>query len=207
VQATFSERKKMQQQPSDNEPFDVLSQIVPRLVHFVIKSWGTAVEVFLRKDFGAEYLGTQAAFVLLLIPIYIAMAPEFDPRPMLIYLVGYIGMCLVHRISVIRRNWRGEYGHQYYNGVPRLGRYFPKLSEVAVKTWIEPLAVLGCGLLLIPLFPPLGLFLLIGEGCALFRMLDWDLRMRRQAREMHDAMIEQEAVADRFRELRGDRYR
>lgn len=197
----------MQHQPEQQEPFDVLSRIIPRLMMFVVKSWATSVEVFLRRDFGTEYLGSQAAFVLLLIPVYIVLAPLNDPRPMLLFLIGYVAMCFGHRISGILRRWRGEHGHRYYNGAPRLWKWCPRLSEMTVKKVIEPLFVMVVGICLLPFVPPLAIFLLIGAGCSGSLSVDWDLRVKRRAREMHDAVIEQEAVAERFRDLRGDRYR
>ena len=197
-----------QQQPPTREPFDVLSDAAPGLFRFVIRTWGTAVEVFLRKDFGSEYLGMQAAAAFLFIPLYaIAGVPQYDPVPMFQYWILYVLFCLHHRLGVIRRTWRGERGHRYYNGVPGLGRTFPRLSEVTVKKVVEPLFVCGVGFLLFQFLPPLGLFLLIGGGCLAFTQWDWDLRMRRRAREMHEAMLEQEEVADRFRDLRQERYR
>ncbi len=199
---------QQQQQPPTREPFDVLCDIGPGLIRFFVRMWGTAVEVFVRKDFGSEYLGAHAAAALLFIPIYaFAGVPKHDPRPMLVYWLLFLVMCFLHRVSVIRRTWRGERGHRYYNGFPRLGGCFLKLSEETVKKVLEPLFVIGMGLILLALVPPLGLFLVIGGSCSAFTQWDWDLRMRRRAREMHEAMLEQEVVAERFRDLRRDQYR
>lgn len=198
----------MQHQPPTREPFDVMCGIAPGLFRFLVRSWGTAVEVFLRKDFGSEYLGTQAAVAALLMPVYaFAFVPEHDPRPMLVYWILFLLFCVGHRMSVIRRAWRGDRGHRYFNGVPCLGSTCPKLSEATVKKTLEPLFVFTSAVICMPYSPPLGIFLLIGGFCSAFIQWDWDWRMQRRAREMHEAMLEQEDVAERFRNLRNDWYR
>lgn len=195
----------MQSYRQDSEHFDALGNVVLGILRFVMRSWGTAVEVFLRREFGAEYLGTQAVGVLLLIPLYIAACERFDPRPMLVYLGVYLLLCFWHRVNVLRRSWRGEHGHRFYNGIPRLWRICPRCSEMTMKQVIEPLAVLGVGMLLMPILPSIGVFVIVGGFCSAFLNIEWNIRMQKRAKEMHDAVIEQQVIAERFREMQDRR--
>lgn len=191
----------------DYDHIELTGHLVTGLLKYIIRTWATAVEVFVRRDFGSEYLGNQAASVILLIPVYIVFSEGFDPRPMLGYLGIYLFLCFCHRINVFRRTRRGEYGHRFYNGASIFQRWLPMFSESTMKRVIEPIIVFGIAAAMMPYFPTVGLFLIGGAFCSSVLMLEWQIRIDRRARDMNDAVIEQEAVTQRFREMRNDRFR
>ena len=55
-------------------------------VQFIVESWAVSVEVFLRREFGWNYIGAKGAAVLLLVPMFMLLWPEHDPRPLLWFL-------------------------------------------------------------------------------------------------------------------------
>jgi hypothetical protein len=174
-------------------------------LNIIPEAWAISVYVFLHRGFGERYLGLPAAAVILLVPFYCILWPNADLRPMLLYLLAYLFMCLVARLGMALRRVRGESPeHSRYCGYPWLMKLCPRLSEVAVKRWIEPLVVFLGGVFTLPLNQPLGLYWMVGAMCMGGIVSSALVRERRQATDMYDSVLEQQNLAERFRGMRGD---
>lgn len=173
---------------------------------WVIRSWAISMEVFIRHSMGVRYPGGYAAPVLLLVPGYCLFWEGYDIRPMLWFLGAFLLMCGRHRMSALWRTSRPQSReeHSYYTGVSYLQRWFPRTDEIILKMWIEPLFILGAGLLTLALNPPLGMYIMIGAGCRCVMSLISEFEVRTRVRDMQDQVIEQRIAAERFR--RGQRY-
>ncbi len=176
------------------------------LLAAVTRAWAVSMEVFLHRNMGARYPGLPGAAVLLLVPAWGCFWGGHDLRPLFVFLGAYLVACVCHRIDFLRRSRRiGVTGHSYYNGLPRVWRFVPALPELRVKQVVEPLVVLVVGLGCAVWNRPLGGYL-IGGAVSLFVSGGLcELLTRQQAMDLNDDMIDQEILAERVRELRGDR--
>lgn len=78
---------------------------------------------------------------------------------------------------------------------------FSRFSERAIKHYVEPALLIGLAFLVDNHSPPLCFYLIGAAICLFFRV---DLAMadqRRRAMEMNDAVIDQQHVTARFREM------
>lgn len=166
-------------------------------------SWATSLEVFLHKGMGHRYHGLQAAAVLLLVPFYSLAWSEYDLRPLMCFLGAYVVMCLVTRVDGLLRRSRGMQQHSFYSGWPRLMGQKCRIDEVAFKRFVEPVFALLAGYGLRQIDPPLGTYLMIGGVCMFLTVSAGQTVERARAVDMNDAVIEQEWIAERFREMRG----
>lgn len=168
----------------------------------VSRIWATSLEVFLHSGLGHRYLGVQALAVLLLIPIYTMFWQGYDIRPLVWFLMAYLAMCFVNRIGNLARS--GERQHSYYTGWPRLIGRTSKLSELVVKRFIEPALALAIGFILrVNVNAPLGTYLMIGAGCLFVSVSASEMEDQTNLDDLHDRVIEQETIAERFRDMRG----
>lgn len=173
---------------------------------FLVRAWATSIEVFIRADFGTRYLGLQAAAVFLLVPTYCGIKRTADAGMMSLYLVNYLVLCCLHRQTIRRRTRRGVFFHSYYDGTPMLWKLFPWCSEVPFKRYVEPVLVMAIGVLLIPVSEPCGLYLLIGGVCMGLATGACCARQEVQLLDLNDSILDQQALAERLREMRGDRH-
>lgn len=174
---------------------------------FIAGAMSASVEVFLHKPatIGERYLGIQAAAVLLIVPFCTLFWPEHDVTPLYLFLIAYLGMCLVIRIrGLLARRRGGPRVHTYYSGYPRAMRLFGRMSERTVKLAIEPVIVLVIGALTLSVSEPLGAFLLVA-GLALSLTVNLSVGYEhRRVLDMHDAAIDQKDIVDEFRDMRGE---
>ncbi len=173
---------------------------------FAIEAWAISVEVFLRTGFGARYIGAKGAVVLLMAPMSLLFFQDQDPRPLLWFLVAYLVMVVIARIDSLRRRSRGDTTHSFYSGWPRLMKIFPRCSEVTVKKYVEPLFVGIVGVAIGNHNVPLAMYLLMAAICLFVSVFSSEEVLRRRVAEMNDAVNEQEIIAERFREIRGETF-
>jgi hypothetical protein len=196
----------MQQQSHETDPASRMLSGGAHYLELGLRAWGVSTEVFLRREFGARYLGPQAAAVLVLIPLYCLLCPPGDMLPMWYFYLLYMVMCVVHAGSTARRRHEPNPPHSFYPGWPRLMRFFPRWDEMTVKKVIEPVFGLAVGLLIGTYTAPLGVYLMIGVMCSLGSTSLAQAEIHRRAQDMNDGALEQEAVVGRFRQMRGDRF-
>lgn len=174
---------------------------------FVFRAWATSVEVLLHKRVGDRYLGVQAAAVLLLIPIYCLFWPGYDLQPMMGFLVVYLCGVAIARSDVLSRKRNEVRIHSFYSGFPRCMNGKTKMTEVQCKRFFEPLYTASIGLGLYALGEqPLGVYLMIAGACMFITVSMSLMEFEQRAAAMNDQVIEQELLAERFREMRGDRF-
>lgn len=176
-------------------------------VIFIAGSLATSVEVFLHRRFGERYFGLQAVAVLVIVPFYSLFWEGHDPTGLMQFLGAYIVMCFLARLSVMARVRRGgPQEHTRYNGYPRLMAITRWISERTLKLVVEPMIVFFVGVLTMPVNEPLGGYLMLaalGLLVSTHMAAGYD---RVRALDMHDAYLDQNQVAQDFREMRNEQW-
>lgn len=159
------------------------------------------VEVILRTRFGRRYFGVPAFLGFLSVPMWMLFWPKGNYTPIFIFWLLLIVMQLRARIESIIMVARGNLVHTRYNGWPRLARVFKNTHEHKLKASIEPAFVMLIGLCFLPLSAPLGSYLIVsgislGAVAGVIESVE-----RNRTLSMHDAWLEQQDQAARFRDL------
>ena len=192
----------MSQRPS--EPFQSLRGNL-NLMIFVIRTWSTSLEVFFRRDFGDRYLGVQAMAVLILVPLYSLGWQDYDLRPLYWFIPAYLLRCLYVRQRAIWTRQPGDWCHSYYDGWPTGLKSTAKISERTFKRFFEPASALALGFMVRNFLGegPLGCYLMIGGACMFWSGHLTQMAYRTRLKNIQDAMIEQQLLAEEFRQIRG----
>jgi hypothetical protein len=128
-------------------------------------------------------------------------APQ-DLRPLFYFMTVYGLRWLIVAVAVTIRYWRGkDVLHSQYNGRPYLCRFFPHCKEVSAKH-LEALAAILLGWGVHHFNRPLGDYLMLAASLVFLRVYGLAAHQRRIVVEMNDRMVQQQLIADRFRELR-----
>jgi len=159
------------------------------------------VEVFLRTRFGSRYFGVPAFLGFIAVPMWLLLWPGEDPRPMTVFWAFYILMQLRARVESAAMVRKGDIVHTRYNGRPRLMSLFRKTPELKLKA-VEPWLVMLVGVFLMAVSEALGSYLIAAGFC--LALVESTIAAAERARvfQMHDAFLEQQQTAERFRELR-----
>lgn len=195
-------------QPQQNPSGQLQVRTVLSWCAFVCAVLAASVEVFLHRSrsFGERYLGLQAAAAIPIILLFTTFWPDHDVSPLLVLLIAYVFMCALARIGVVlRRRQDGQREHTYYNGRPRVMRFVGRIGERTVKLIVEPMLVFLVGVFTLPASEPLGGYLMLASFGLLVSVHLSAGYEETRALEMHDALISQQQVVERFRDLRGDR--
>jgi hypothetical protein len=83
---------------------------------------------------------------------------------------------------------------------------FRGCSEVTVKQWFEPLLVGIAAYLIGENNAPLAAYLLGSAVCLFVSVFTQEQSLRQRIAAMNDAVNEQEIIAERFREMRGEQF-
>jgi hypothetical protein len=140
----------------------------------------------------------------LLRAMFSVLKPREDPVPLQVYGAAVVAMCFVHRAAAALRVRRGERGHTRYSGEPWLALAFPKLSELTIKRTVEPLVLIGGGVVICPVNEPLGLWLILSGAAIAMTVRTAEHVERQQLMDLGDAMIEQRHRAEKLRAMRGE---
>jgi hypothetical protein len=173
-----------------NEGYQLSDQATQNFLWFVMRVFSTSIVVFLRRDFGEQFLGPAAVAVLLAVPAWVCVFPNNAPDPMLWFLAAYFLMVLVARASTLRRWWQGIPSHSHYNGTPRLCAVLPRVPESCIKRWIEPPLTMLLGLALQLDFPPLSAWLFWGGACLFIEEATYGFWQYRTEQRRTDLLIE-----------------
>lgn len=173
---------------------------------FLARVGACSVEPFLHKHFGVNYFGLQAFAVLIVAPVFGALAfPHHNLMPLMVFLGLYLLAVLRAKGEAQRLRARGVNIHTRFNGWPRSLKLSASAEqEQRCKSIGEPLLVGIWGTLIYLGFnQPLGAWLIfaacsLGVSNGMYRM-----RVQRQVDDMSDAMIEQEMLAEEVRRMRG----
>lgn len=183
-----------------------IEQLFGLFIMLSVSGLSSTVEVFLRKPktFGQRYAGMQVAtggMLLFLYPIFWWHGHNTDP--IRVFLVLYITMLAWIRFQTFIRVRRGgPQPHTRFAGTPWIAsvRGIRRLKDETVRGILEPSLVILTGAVIAEINAPLGGYLIIA-GFALLACSNSAIGERKQrAMRMHDAQIEQQAVAEQFRD-------
>lgn len=192
----------------DQQPTSIIRmEHVEGVVMMLGRGIAGSVQVFLRSGYGDRALGVSHGLAAIFLFFYpLLWGPQHLPS-VWAFMILYIIMLNIRRIGVVRRRWfkRGPEIHSRYDGRSCLHRIFPRASEWWIKQYAEPVLVFVVAMCMVKTFPAVATYLLIaaviggGEVGA-----DRD-RLRRQAQDMNDAMINQQISIEEFERLRRGR--
>lgn len=191
---------------SGGGPFQSAARGASYLV-FAARVLASPLEVCLRRGFGPKYFGFQAVGTLLLFPLWTMFWPADDPSA----LYGFWAIVMLFfaraKAESTRMVAKGDIVHTRYNGTSRLSRFFKRLPEAKVKGACEPAFGLFTGAILMQLDKPLGSLIAV-SAVGMF-LVQATIEGVEQARvsELNDALIEQQSIAERFREVQQNQWR
>lgn len=202
----MKESGAMNQEDSVNRSERLKSSV--NIIAFVAGMLAVSLEVFLHRSrtFGERYVGVQGAMVVLAVPLFGSLWPDEDLRPLFLFLLAFLFMCLLIRVSVLKRRFFGGLsGHTRYTGTPRIMPWVRGMSERTVKVILEPAIAFFSGAFLLAVNQPLGSYLMLA-ALGMFVSVNFDVGYDRvRAMDMNDAMLEQQDLATRLRQFRDDR--
>lgn len=172
----------------------------------VARTVAAPVEVLLRTRFGSRYFGLPSLLALFGLPMWMLFWPDEDPRPILGFWLIFLVMQLRARLEIVRMLRRREYVHTRFNGRPRLASLFKRTAEERIKGEIEPWLTIAGGVLAWGLSEALGSYLMAAGFSLGIIAGTMESVERARALAVNDALIEQKALAERFRAMqRNDR--
>jgi len=194
----MQDRQRMQQPGGD-----MGARMVAELIQATGRALGLSVEVFLHNHFGRRYVGCGALGVFVII-FFGFLFPGQDVRGLFAFLLVYIVFWLMACLEVLIRCWRGKDAtHSHYNGYPYLFRKVLRgWNEINVK-YAESVVLILFGCFACPLSFPFGVYLIVASFFALVRNYNIASEQRTRAIDLNDAVIEQQLVAEQFRDMQG----
>jgi hypothetical protein len=193
-----------QPQPGGFTPFQDVQKAASWFV-LAARVVASPVEVILRKNFGSKYFGIPSAIALFAVPAWTLFWPGESPVGMWALWILFVLMQLRARLESVRMVAKGDVVHTRYNGWPRLASVFKRMSEQKIKAGLEPVVVFLVGALLMQVSQPLGSYLMVAAFSLGFNHSVIEGVERAKAMELNDALIEQQAMAERFRQMQRDR--
>jgi hypothetical protein len=191
-----------QQQPQQQGQGPDGSILFKSLIKGIISGFCLTIEAFIHRSFGRYYITSGFAGVLVIFG-FLAFFPDDNQTPLICFLAAYAVVWLVGMIAMGIRCWRGpDTLHSSYTGDPYVRRLLPTMKEETVKT-LESLTVFGVGFWVACLNRPLGDYLMLASTLMFLRGVLLVSRLRAEATEMNDMMIEQKIVAARVRDMQG----
>ena len=177
------------------------AKVAAHIALLVARALAAPIEVILRTGFGSRYFGLPSLLALFGLPMWMVFWPDHDSRPMLGFWLVYLVMQLRARLEIVRMLRRREYVHTRFNGRPRLAAVFKRTTEERIKGNVEPWVAVVAGMFTLGLSLPLGSYLMVA-GFAIGLVAGTTESVERaRALSMNDARIEQQALAERFREM------
>lgn len=177
------------------------AQNAASLLVLLAQALAAPVEPILRSRFGSRYFGLPSLLGFLAVPMWMLAWPGEDPGPLLTFWALAIAMQLVARVQAFRMMVRGDIVHSRFNGYPRLARVLKRTPQHRINAAVEPWLVMGVGVLLLAVSEPLGSFLMASGASLAIVAGVIEAAQRRRALSMHDAWLEQQELAERFREI------
>lgn len=197
-------QQQEQQQPGGWTPIQDAQKAASWFV-LAARVVASPLEVILRKSFGSKYFGIPSAIALFAVPAWTLFWPDESPAGIWALWIVFVLMQLRARLESARMVAKGEVIHTRYNGWPRLAAIFKRMPEQKIKAGLEPVVVFVAGALLMSVSQPLGSYLMVAAFSLGFNHGVIESVERAQALEMNDALIEQQAMAERFRQMQRDR--
>jgi len=158
------------------------------LLYLLVSGYATCFTVFIRRNFGTEALGLNAAVAFIIMMGYTAVHPG---SRMGFFVMLWFVMLVAQWLNTMLCRARGIVVHSRYDGYPRLGFAFPFVRAERTAKTIECLACVLIGGLLFEVDQSLGVFVMFGCFGLLLRLAIDDEIDRKRLQRMHDAEIEQ----------------
>jgi hypothetical protein len=155
--------------------------------------------VFLHRDLGSRFVGPRVLLTIVLILLAPSFWPNGDPHVVTWFLGAFLWMCFVARCRAANREARGEWIHRYYDGYPRLLRFFPRSGEAGFKR-MEIFIVFAGAFSLMPVSEALGGFLIFSAIGLAISGIAADSAIKDRISAMRDQQIENQNLVERFRE-------
>ncbi|MGE3424789.1 MAG: hypothetical protein AB7N24_22290 [Dehalococcoidia bacterium] len=192
-----------QQQPEEKgwTPIED-ARAAANLLTLAMQTMAAPMEVILRKRFGRRAFGVPSALALLVIPMWMVFWPEEDPRPMWWFWMLFVVMQLRARIESVVLATRGPRVHSRYNGDSRLQWLGRWLDPKNIKGGVEGFLVTFGGFAMMEWSKPLGSYMVVAGISVIGVMTLIESVDRRRTEQLHDAWLEQQYQAERFREMR-----
>ena len=193
----------MQPQPKNRlQQSDASARIMAEFIDGIGRSVALTVEVFLHRGFGRRYVGCGFIGVVIIF-LFSLLFPGQDTRVLLGFAALYGALWLVALVNIGIRRWRHTNRvHSQYNGRPHLWRILPNWKETNVKH-AEALTAFLVGFGVHYLNRPLGDYLMFAAAFVFLRGYNLAMQRRERAIRMNDQVIEQQLVAEQFREMQG----
>lgn len=187
----------MFQQQQQNDKPDMKGAF--NIAYVFLKSHALTGRVFLSTDFGPESIGFAGMVGFVLILVYGGVMNSYA---MFLFLFAYLLAVIAQRMKQFQNRRNGVMLHSHYNGYPWLAlRLFPKLKERDGRA-VEAFMCLAIGWLLTHVDPAVGWYVM---GCFFSILLsegfDAECR-RRRLQAMHDAVLEEQALARDYEQFR-----
>jgi hypothetical protein len=179
--------------------------LLHRLAFVIVRGGAVSAEVFLHRRFGLRYLSTYGPFGAGLMMIYAAFVPVHELGPLFVYLVAFGVSWLLMTVETWLRFWRGDNEHSGYGGFPRLLRRTLAHKEYRVKQFAEPMLVGCAGYCALEWNRPFATYLMFAATCLFLSNAAQRRWETREAMMLHDATLQQQHRANRFREIHGVR--
>lgn len=189
----------MQNNPQDNATSGDSFRESVNVAYFASLTLATCITPFIRTRFGTHANGFNAVFALIL--IFFVAAESRDPA-MFEFLVAWIIFLVFQRLITLQTVLNRRHEHSNYRGYPWAAMLLPFVRTERAAKAIEPVLCFGAGMLLGPLSPTLGLFIMAtGVGLFILRLMEVEA-VKAQLRQLRDAEIEHQYLAERYREIR-----
>lgn len=167
------------------------------IIAIISRVLAVSVEAILHTRMGRQALGLRALCATLVIPFWGILWPGEDLRPLLWFWFAFLAGCVVNRVFSAPVT-----EHTQYSGIPWIIRVFKRLDECKVKGVLEPVLVLGAGILLLPTSQALGSYLIVASVGLATAVGLAEAVLRAKVGQLNDARLEQERLAFEFRRLR-----
>ncbi len=174
----------MNEQSEATDPIELATSI--------IHIWALTLQLPMRRLVGKNMLGKGAAYGFGLTFFYGGVFAAF---PVWWWCIVLFVALVCHRIATLSRRFRDTETHSWYNGFPLTSYlFFHRIGETALKAIVEPVIAIAIGVLVSPYGDAAAFYFLIGALCMVASTLLVDMRLRQQADERRDAMMESQAM-------------
>lgn len=166
-----------------------------QLVQIALTSPSVVIDVLAHRSMGPRYFDARIGGAVVMMLAFAGLLAQHDPRPLLWFTLIFLIMNVVRRLETFWANRRDRGVHSKYGGRPLLCRYLPRLSERAVKHYVEPVLFAGLGLLSACSWnAPLGLFLIYAAFMAWAQVETVRLQLKQRRMDLSDTMLDQQML-------------
>lgn len=168
-------------------------------VRVTFQAMGSVPHMFSRRCFGVNHFGLSTALGIGFFWLYYAVMIEASfSEPFGWVFLAWLTMNLWHRSVAYRKDRSIHRVHSRYNGWPLLCDFLP-ISEQTAKNSLEPIFIILCSMIFIPLKAPCLLIFFVAAGMAgAIESTMMDHRMKARVRQLRDAEIEHQVLMEEF---------